>query len=99
MEETVLSPLGMSHSTIRPTEDQLQQCPRTYRQTKEGLESEPRDNLTQFLDDGYETHGIKFSTIDDIGRYLLFHLNRGKVDGNRLVSAEALQQSPSAPRN
>lgn len=97
LTRTILEPLGMSHSVFRPTEELLQKSPQRYQRKEEGLTPMPEDFLDRFLEMDVDPHGIRFSTLDDIGRFLLFHLNRGMVNGKRLVSAESLERMYAIP--
>lgn len=97
LTETLLKPLGMSHSVFRPTEELLRNCPQRYHRKEQGLTPMPKDFFDRFLEMDVDPHGIRFSTLDDIGRFLLFHLNRGMVGDKRLVSAESLERMYAIP--
>jgi CubicO group peptidase (beta-lactamase class C family) len=94
---TILESLGMSHSVFRPTEELIRKWPQRYQRKEEGLTPMPGDFLDRFLEMDIDPHGIRFSTLDDIGRFLLFHLNRGMVNGKQLVSAESLERMYAIP--
>jgi CubicO group peptidase (beta-lactamase class C family) len=92
MTETLLEPLGMLNSAYRPTEELMKKFPQSYQRKEGNLTPMPEDFFDRYMKLDVDPPGIRFSTIDDIGRYLLFHLNGGVVNGKRLVSAEALEQ-------
>ena len=86
----LLEPLGMSHTTFRPSPEALKTAPRRYNRTKKGLEPETRQPPLPAPGGLVNPAGGLFSTVDDLGRYLLFHLNGGAWGGKQLVSKKAL---------
>ena len=90
MKEILLDPLGMTYTTLHPEIEDIEQWPRVYDRTEDGWAPMPAEFLRSFLESNIDPGGRLFSTLDDLGRLLLFHLNRGEVDGKRLVSPESL---------
>jgi CubicO group peptidase (beta-lactamase class C family) len=97
MKKKILKPLGMSQSFFQPTEELIQKCPQRYQRKEKVLKPMPEDFFDKFLDMDVDPHGIRFSTLDDISRFLLFHMNYGMVNGKRIVSAESLNRMFTIP--
>lgn len=95
MEEHVLKPLRLSNSTIQPTEGDMKRLAPLYQSTKPGvfesdnfgLEVAERQNKRLSTAGG----GV-YSTLDDLGTLMQFHLNRGMHHGKQLVRPETLSQ-------
>lgn len=95
MQDRVFKPLGLKHTTIQPTSDELKRLAPLY-QSKEpgvfepdsfGLEVAERQNKRLSTAGG----GV-YTTLDDLGVLMQLHLNRGRHKGERLVRAETLNQ-------
>jgi CubicO group peptidase (beta-lactamase class C family) len=97
LKENLLDPLGMTHTTFHPVIEDIENWPRAYKREEDRLTRIPAEFIENFLNAGIDPGGSLFSTLDDMGRFLLFHLNRGKVDDRQLVSAEALDRMVSSP--
>jgi CubicO group peptidase (beta-lactamase class C family) len=97
MHELLLTPLKMTSTTFHPSSDILQNLPRAYSRVNDELKPRSREFTESELGDLINPGGGLFSTLDDIGRFLLFHLNRGVVNGKRLVSTEALTRMYRVP--
>ena len=95
MERRVFAPLGLSETTIRPDAGQMARIAPLYQWRKAGefassslsLEVARRENESMASAGG----GI-FSTLDDVGRLMLLHLNHGWHEGRQLVRTETLQR-------
>ncbi len=94
VQQHVLTPLGMTSTVFhsadaRKSPDYAQPYRRNY---KDG-----EVNKIEFADWGdIGPAGAINSNIDDLSRYLLFHLNKGALDGKQLLSANnsAQMQTP-----
>ena len=95
MQDRVFKPLGLRHSTIQPTADELQRLaplyqsnkPHVYEPDSFGLEVAERQNKRLSTAGG----GV-YSTLDDLGVLMQLHLNRGVHNGQQLIKAETLSQ-------
>jgi CubicO group peptidase (beta-lactamase class C family)/lysophospholipase L1-like esterase len=95
MQDRVFKPLGLRHSTIQPTADELQRLaplyqsnkPHVYEPDSFGLEVADRQNKRLSTAGG----GV-YSTLDDLGVLMQLHLNRGVHNGQQLIKAETLSQ-------
>jgi CubicO group peptidase (beta-lactamase class C family) len=100
LKEVLLDQLGMTRTTYHPTGEDLDSWPRVYDRTEDGFIPYQDDKIEELLNSEIDPGARLFSTLDDIGRFLLFHLNRGVVDGESLIRAESLEQMyviPSDP--
>lgn len=89
----IFEPLGMNDSGFSVS--QAQQMPdhaRPYREQDEVTKEIPFLNI-----DAIAPAGAITSTIDDMSRWLLLNLNRGELDGQRIIS-EAQMAELHAPR-
>lgn len=90
LKTMLLEPLGMRHTTYRPSAEDMKRAPRRYNRTPKGLVKDTRV-FPMPVEGGFvNAAGGLFSTLDDLGRFLLFHLNGGAWDGRQLVSKKAL---------
>lgn len=95
MQDRVFKPLGLSHTTIQPTTEELKRLaplyqskePRVFEPDSFGLEVAERQNKRLSTAGG----GV-YTTLDDLGVLMQLHLNRGRHNGERLVRAETLSQ-------
>lgn len=95
MEERVFKPLGLSQSTIQPTDDDLKRLAPLYQSKKPhvfesdsfGLEVAERQNKRLSTAGG----GV-YTTLDELGVLMQLHLNRGVHNGKRIARAETLSQ-------
>ena len=90
LRSLLLEPLGMEHTTFRPRPEDLKRTPRRYNRTARGLEADTRQFPLPAPGGLVNPAGGLFSTLDDLGRFLLFHLNGGNWRGKQLVSKKAL---------
>jgi CubicO group peptidase (beta-lactamase class C family) len=90
MKEMLLDPIGATTATFHPSEELKQRMPTPYGR-KDGAfakidpSARPRAMATY-----PNPAGGLISTLDDVGRFLLLHRNRGVANGKRLVSADTL---------
>ena len=88
--EMLLEPLGMTRTTLRPSDDDLAENPTRY-QRRDGALAPGRT-----FPDGYGARNLisgaggYFSTLDEMTRFVAFHLAGGRVEKKRLASAKAL---------
>ncbi len=97
MQELVLNPLGMTSTTFHPSKEVIQELPRGYYRANDKLVPRQRRFTESSLGDLINPGGGLFSTLEDMGRFLLFHLNQGAVNGKQLVSMEALRRMYQIP--
>lgn len=97
LREHLLEPLGMFRTTFHPDREVTEAWPRAYRIREGELEPLSSEFIENFMSAGIDPGGSLFSTLDDMGRFVLFHLNRGTVNGKRLVSEEALDRMYTNP--
>jgi len=100
LQQRLFTPLGMTHTTFWPSDEQLKTLARTYRLTadKAGLEETNIEPFTYPL--GNRTRqplpaGGLFSTATDLARFCQMLMNGGTVDGKRILSREAAKQMTS----
>lgn len=94
MKELILEPLGMKHTTFRPSLDVVKRMPTPYNRTRDGFvpREAPLAQMAQsrFINAG----GGLFSTLDDLARFFAMHYNRGiDADGKRIVGSQALAKT------
>ena len=97
MDERLLKPLGMTDTTFWPDEKQVARLAKSYRpnETKDGLEEFQISQLTYPLTNPKRQcmpAGGYFSTAMDVSRFCRMLLNKGKLDGKRILSEEAVKQ-------
>lgn len=91
--QRILQPLGMDDTTFYPTDDQWQRVAVVYEPDKESGALVPAKDL---FNDGLpgsapNPSGGLFSTASNMFRFYQMVLNGGKIDGRRIVSAEAVR--------
>ena len=91
MDENLLKPIGSTTATFRPSKELLAKMPAAYDRKPDGLVPLDSAERLEALISPLSAPTSLFSTVDDVGRFLLLHRNRGVVDGKRLVAAESLQ--------
>ena len=95
MERRVFTPLGLKQTTIRPTPTQIARIAPLYQAKAAGaylpdpfsLEVAHSQNAGMSSAGG----GV-YATLDDVGRLMLLHLNRGRHEGRQLINAATLQR-------
>jgi serine-type D-Ala-D-Ala carboxypeptidase len=89
----VFGPLGMTSTQYRPSRDLLPRTAPTefdpWRQRK--IHGEVHDE-NAFALGGISAHAGLFSTGHDVARLTRMYLNRGTLDGTRIVSAETIRR-------
>jgi CubicO group peptidase (beta-lactamase class C family) len=91
MNELLLDPLGATTATFNPSDTIQARMPPMYERkdgqlVKVDLSSRPRAAATY-----PNPAGSLVSTLDDVGRLLMLHRNRGQASGKQLVKPESLQ--------
>ena len=97
MNERLLEPLGMKDTTFWPDEDQVVRLAKSYRpnEAKDGLEEFPISQLTYPLTNTKRQcmpAGGYFSTAMDVSKFCRMLLNKGKLEGKRILSEESVKQ-------
>lgn len=95
MQERVLKPLYLNHTTIQPTVAELKRLAPLYQSTKPGV-FEP-DNFALEVAERQNKRlstagGGVYSTLDDLGTLMQLHLDRGVYKGIQFINAETLEQ-------
>lgn len=92
MKEMVLDPIGAKAATFYPSDELKARMPTAY-ERKGGefvkLDAAGRPRAAAAFPN---PAGSLISTLDDVGRFLMLHRNRGQVDGRQLVKPESLQE-------
>jgi len=91
MEETLLRPIGATTATFRPSKELEETMPIYYDRNPSGLVPVDIAARKAAMGSLISPAGSLISTLDDVGRFLMLHRNKGLVDGKRLVAAESLQ--------
>ena len=91
MQEMLFEPIGAKAATFYPSDDLKARMPTAY-ERKDGefvkLDPASRPRAAAAFPN---PAGSLISTLDDVGRLLMLHRNRGQVDGKQLVKPESLQ--------
>ncbi|MHC4401118.1 MAG: serine hydrolase domain-containing protein [Planctomycetota bacterium] len=94
LEERVFRPLGMVDTTFHPTPAQRERLARIVKPGKDGKSIEPASHW--LVDDAGQRapnpSGGLFSTAADMARFYQMILGGGRLDGQRIVSQEAVEQ-------
>jgi CubicO group peptidase (beta-lactamase class C family)/lysophospholipase L1-like esterase len=95
MQDRVFKPLGLRHSSIQPTADELQRLAPLY-QSKEPHVFEPDSFGLEVAERQHKrlstAGGGVYSTLDDLGVLMQLHLHHGVHSGKQLIKAETLRQ-------
>ncbi|MBI1367323.1 MAG: serine hydrolase [Planctomycetes bacterium] len=98
MQKRLFDPLGMTDTTFWPTESQVARIAGSYKPGpgKKGLVAIDIEQLRYPLTDRVNRTpmpaGGLFSTAHDVMRFFQMLVNGGELDGNRVLSAEAVKQ-------
>lgn len=95
LDQRLFAPLGMTDTTFWPNEEQLTRLAMPYKPTadKLGLEETTISQLRYPLNDRTRQPmpgGGLFSTASDMGRFCQMVLNKGTLDGKRILSEAAV---------
>ncbi|MEC0309001.1 serine hydrolase [Paenibacillus lautus] len=85
MEKNIFKPLGMTSTNVRITPELLGRMSAHYGPKGEKI---PMDGTIPTE----KPEGGIVSTADDMAKYLLMHLNKGKYDGKEIVSQKSIEQ-------
>ncbi len=93
MRERLFEPLGMNASKFRLEPEDIERTPTRY--VRRNGELVPDSRPEQAIPPGGYVNpaGGLVSTVDDLGRFLQWHLDGGVAGGVRLIEAEALAQT------
>lgn len=93
MRERLFEPLGMTNSKFRLEPADIARTPTRYLRRGEQLQPDPR--AEQLIPAGgyVNSAGGLVSTVDDLARFLQWHLDGGVAAGVRLIEAQALAQT------
>ncbi len=95
LDQRLFTPLGMKDTTFWPSEEQLTRLAKPYKPNadKSGLEETTISQLRYPLSDRTRQPmpgGGLFSTASDMGRFCQMVLNKGTLDGKRILSEAAV---------
>jgi len=100
LDKRLFEPLGMKDTTFWPSPDQQRRLAKSYKPNAEktGLEEITVTQLKYPLDERTRQPmpaGGLFSTAHDLGRFCQLILNGGILEGDRLLSTDAVEQMTS----
>ncbi|WP_268624878.1 serine hydrolase [Paenibacillus alvei] len=85
MEKNILGPLGMTSTSVRHTPELLGRMAAHYGPKGEKIAMDGTMPTEK-------PEGGMVSTADDMAKYLIMHLNKGKYDGKEIVSQKSIEQ-------
>ncbi len=88
LETHLLRPIGAEVATFTPSEDLSERLPVGYERTPGGFVPRQDEGLGTAINPG----GGLVSTLDDVGRLLLLHRNRGRFGEEQFIPAEMLRK-------
>jgi len=91
MKTELLDPLGMSHTTFKPSAETVATIPTKYAKTASGLQPAPPMPVTESSRLIIPSGGL-VSTLDDMAAFLHMHLNRGTYAGKRILSEQSVAE-------
>lgn len=91
MAERLLGPIGATTATFYPSAELRSKMPTGYDRKDGGFVKIDVAKRMEAAGNFPNPAGRLISTLDDVGRFLLLHRNRGMVDGRRLLEAGSLQ--------
>jgi CubicO group peptidase (beta-lactamase class C family) len=94
LQERIFQPLGMTNTTFHPTDEQRKRIAVLYRKGEDGKSLVPAERWLEIGEPDCVPNpsGGLFSTADDMCRFYEMILNGGELDGNRLVSSQAVHE-------
>jgi CubicO group peptidase (beta-lactamase class C family) len=94
MKEKILDPLHMADTGFRVPKEKLGRIAPTYAPGKNGLVRMPKKRELDMIEEGsFESGGGGlFSTVDDYTRFARMLLNRGELDGVRILKPETVDR-------
>ncbi len=92
MKEKIFDPLHMADTGFRVPKEKLGRIAPTYSPGKKGLVRMPKKRELDMIEEGsFESGGGGlFSTVDDYTRFARMLLNRGELDGVRILKPETV---------
>lgn len=95
LAERIFQPLGMKDTTFEPSEEQRSRLAQLYKASDDGETLEPTAHWIHDPSEGRERgpnpSGGLFSTAADLARFYRMILNGGELDGNRILSQDAVE--------
>ena len=94
LAERIFQPLGMTDTTFRPTAAQAKRIVTLYKPGENGGPIQATDHWLNKVSDDRSPNpsGGLFSTATDIGKFYRMILNGGELDGQRIISKDAIQE-------
>jgi CubicO group peptidase (beta-lactamase class C family) len=94
LRDRIFRPLNMIDTTFHPTAEQRARAARLYAIDKQSQSLVPGKHWLFDVNDQTTPNpsGGLYSTASDLGRFYQMVLNRGELEGRRLLSAEAVRQ-------
>jgi len=90
-KENVFEPLGMTHTTYLPPESWRDHIAPTEKRNGQWIVGEVHDPRAYALG-GFAGHAGLFSTAGDVARWCRMILNKGELDGHRILSAHTVEE-------
>ena len=91
MKEMLLDPMGAKTATFYPSDELKARIPTAYERKDGELVKLDPASCPRAAAAFPNPAGSLISTVDDVGRLLMLHRNRGQVDGEQLVKPQSLQ--------
>ena len=91
MKERLLDPIGAATATFYPSEELKARMPTAYNRKEGAFERLDLSRRPEAMATFPNPAGRLISTLDDVGRFLLLHRNRGVADGKRLIASDSLE--------
>jgi CubicO group peptidase (beta-lactamase class C family) len=88
LRRLLLQPIGATDTTFSPAAPALEQMPVAYERTADGFQRRAGQRAGLAINPG----GGLVSTLDNVGRFMLMHRNRGQIGQQPLLSAKALDE-------
>lgn len=100
LQEGLLDPLGMKHTTFHPDAETMRALPARYVSTPNGSQRDIRPMPLPAADGLINPAGGLCSRLDDMAAFVALHLNQGRVGGQPFIKAESLARMyrPHPPR-
>ena len=94
LNERIFQPLGMKDTTFHPTPEQAKRVVTLYKPGEDGKSIQAADHWLNRIDAVRSPNpsGGLFSTAADIAKFYQMILNGGELEGQRIISKEAIEE-------
>lgn len=86
LQQRLLQPINARSTAFHPSEAVLNNVPIFYSRTERGFQSQE----SRFRGSCVRPGGGLYATLEDVGKFMLLHRNKGMVNDYRIVSSEIL---------